>query len=187
MPKLQLPPETVDVPQLVDLINGRAKGRTNEKQTSFFLNVGAIGAQFEGVAAAVYNSARERGLEIPRIGPCRISGTDKGFGCARSQQLIGRWLRIGFLTVPAATAILACGSTEDASMSKAILCREEATQSIPWRRSTGGLSSTSNGIGSEYSHVNRRVLVVNEARGGHSRTFSYCRRTKSSSPRPLTN
>ncbi len=26
----------------------------------------------------VYNSARERWLEIPRIGPCRISGTDKG-------------------------------------------------------------------------------------------------------------
>jgi hypothetical protein len=33
----------------------------------FFLNVGAIGAQFEGVAAAVYHKARANGLgtEIP--------------------------------------------------------------------------------------------------------------------------
>jgi alanine dehydrogenase len=37
------------------------------RTTSFFLNVGAIGAQFEGVAAAVYNKARQQGLgtEIP--------------------------------------------------------------------------------------------------------------------------
>ncbi len=54
MPQLQLPPETVDMPQLVDLINGRAKGRTNDKQSLFFLNVGAIGAQFEGVAATPF-------------------------------------------------------------------------------------------------------------------------------------
>jgi len=37
------------------------------RTTSFFLNVGAIGAQFEGVAAAVYGKARQQGLgtEIP--------------------------------------------------------------------------------------------------------------------------
>ncbi|HLH97848.1 MAG TPA: hypothetical protein VKW08_22285 [Xanthobacteraceae bacterium] len=42
-------------------------GRTDSRETSFFLNVGAIGAQFEGVAAAVYNKARDQGLgtEIP--------------------------------------------------------------------------------------------------------------------------
>ena len=36
-------------------------------QTSFFLNVGAIGVQFEAVAAFVYERARELGLghEIP--------------------------------------------------------------------------------------------------------------------------
>jgi ornithine cyclodeaminase/alanine dehydrogenase-like protein (mu-crystallin family) len=52
---------------LVDLITGRAQGRSNDQQTTFFLNVGAIGAQFEGVAAAVYHKARAKGLgtEIP--------------------------------------------------------------------------------------------------------------------------
>ncbi len=67
VPKLTLPRDIIDMPPLVDLIAGKAKGRTDAKQTSFFLNVGAIGAQFEGVAAAVYNKAREKGLgtEIP--------------------------------------------------------------------------------------------------------------------------
>ena len=43
------------------------KGRKGPKQTSFFLNVGAIGAQFEAVAAYVYERARDKGLghEIP--------------------------------------------------------------------------------------------------------------------------
>ena len=41
--------------------------RPDTKQTSFFLNVGAIGAQFESVAAMVYERAREKNLgrEIP--------------------------------------------------------------------------------------------------------------------------
>ncbi|MGE5538481.1 MAG: ornithine cyclodeaminase family protein [Gemmatimonas sp.] len=67
VPRLELPPDIINMPRLVDLIAGNAKGRTSPEQTSFFLNVGAIGAQFEGVAAAVYNAARERGLgtEIP--------------------------------------------------------------------------------------------------------------------------
>ena len=67
VPRLTLPPEIIDMPRLVDLIAGKERGRTDSKQTSFFLNVGAIGAQFEGVAAAVYNKAREQGLgtEIP--------------------------------------------------------------------------------------------------------------------------
>ena len=67
VPKLTLPPEIINLPHLVDLIAGRAPGRTDDRQTSFFLNVGAIGAQFEGGAAAVYNKARAQGLgtEIP--------------------------------------------------------------------------------------------------------------------------
>jgi alanine dehydrogenase len=67
VPRLTLPPEIIEMPRLVDLIAGKERGRTDSKQTSFFLNVGAIGAQFEGVAAAVYNKAREQGLgtEIP--------------------------------------------------------------------------------------------------------------------------
>jgi ornithine cyclodeaminase/alanine dehydrogenase-like protein (mu-crystallin family) len=67
VPKLTLPPEIINMPRLVDRIAGQAQGRTDPRQTSFFLNVGAIGAQFGGVAAAVYNKAREQGLgtEIP--------------------------------------------------------------------------------------------------------------------------
>lgn len=67
VPRLTLPPEIIRMPSLIDLIAGKARGRESDTQTSFFLNVGAIGAQFEGVAAAVYNKAREQGLgqEIP--------------------------------------------------------------------------------------------------------------------------
>jgi alanine dehydrogenase len=67
VPHLDLPLEIIQLPTLLDLVAGRAPGRTSDQQTSFFLNVGAIGAQFEAVAAAVYNLARERGLgtEIP--------------------------------------------------------------------------------------------------------------------------
>jgi alanine dehydrogenase len=55
------------MPRLADVIAGRQKGRTEARQTSFFLNVGAIGAQFEAVAALVYERARELklGHEIP--------------------------------------------------------------------------------------------------------------------------
>jgi alanine dehydrogenase len=67
VPRLALPPEIIGMATLVDLISGEARGRTGDAQTSFFLNVGAIGAQFEGVAAAVYDKARRQGLgtEIP--------------------------------------------------------------------------------------------------------------------------
>jgi alanine dehydrogenase len=67
VPRLDLPAEVIHLPSLADLLAGRAPGRTRDDQTSFFLNVGAIGAQFEAVAAAVYNQAREQGLgtEIP--------------------------------------------------------------------------------------------------------------------------
>jgi alanine dehydrogenase len=67
VPRLTLPGEIIRMPTLVEHIAGKAPGRSSDAQTSFFLNVGAIGAQFEGVAAAVYNRAREQGLgtEIP--------------------------------------------------------------------------------------------------------------------------
>jgi alanine dehydrogenase len=67
VPRLGLPPEIIRMPTLVDLISNREQGRTAAEQTSFFLNVGAIGAQFEGVAATVYGKARQEGLgtEIP--------------------------------------------------------------------------------------------------------------------------
>jgi alanine dehydrogenase len=67
VPRLSLPPEIIRMPTLIDLISGKSRGRTSDTQTSFFLNVGAIGAQFEGVAAAVYDKARQQGLgtDIP--------------------------------------------------------------------------------------------------------------------------
>jgi alanine dehydrogenase len=67
VPHVTLPPEIIQMPNLIDIVAGRTKGRTEERQTSFFLNVGSIGAQFEGVAAAVYRKAREQGLgyDIP--------------------------------------------------------------------------------------------------------------------------
>ena len=67
VPQLDLPPEIINMPRLVDLIRGEVPGRTADEQTTFFLNVGAIGAQFEAVAAAVYLSARSQGLgqDIP--------------------------------------------------------------------------------------------------------------------------
>ena len=62
VPRVDLPPEVVNLPHLSDLISGSASGRSDPKQTSFFLNVGAIGAQFESVAAMVYERAREKNL-----------------------------------------------------------------------------------------------------------------------------
>jgi hypothetical protein len=47
---------------LVDLLSGRVQGRTNDRQISFFLNAGEIGAQFTALAASVYQRARDRGL-----------------------------------------------------------------------------------------------------------------------------
>ncbi len=67
VPRVDLAPEFLDMPSLSDLVGGRVQGRTSDEQTSLFMNVGAIGAQFEAVAAATYESARAAGLgtEIP--------------------------------------------------------------------------------------------------------------------------
>lgn len=67
VPRVDLPTEFLDMPGLPELIAGRAEGRTSDEQTSLFMNVGAIGAQFEAVAAAVYENARASGVgtEIP--------------------------------------------------------------------------------------------------------------------------
>jgi ornithine cyclodeaminase/alanine dehydrogenase-like protein (mu-crystallin family) len=59
---VNLPDEIIGMPRLVDLVAGKTKGRTSPQQTTFFLNVGAIGAQFEAVAAAVYERAKAKGL-----------------------------------------------------------------------------------------------------------------------------
>ncbi len=67
VPRVDLPADFLDMPRLSDFVAGRIQGRTSPEQTSFFNNVGAIGVQFEAVAAAVYESARAAGVgtEIP--------------------------------------------------------------------------------------------------------------------------
>lgn len=64
------------MPTLTDLLAGRVQGRTRDDQTSFILNVGAIGAQFEAVAAAVYQRARKNWARRFRPpGSCRTCAT----------------------------------------------------------------------------------------------------------------
>ena len=67
VPHRTLPAEIATMPTLPELIAGTIPGRTTSAQTTWFLNMGAIGAQFEAVAAAVYTAAREQelGTEIP--------------------------------------------------------------------------------------------------------------------------
>jgi ornithine cyclodeaminase/alanine dehydrogenase-like protein (mu-crystallin family) len=67
VPHVDLPDEIIGLPRLSEVIAGTHRGRTSEKQTTFFLNVGAIGAQFEAVAALVYERALDKrlGREIP--------------------------------------------------------------------------------------------------------------------------
>jgi alanine dehydrogenase len=59
--------EILKMPTLADLIGGKVKGRKSDKQTSWFLNLGVMGAQFAVVCTAVYHEAKKRGVgrEIP--------------------------------------------------------------------------------------------------------------------------
>ena len=54
-------------PELGDLLSGRAAGRTDDRQVTFFLNNIGTGLQFAALAHAVFRHARELGLgrEIP--------------------------------------------------------------------------------------------------------------------------
>ncbi|MCZ6907004.1 MAG: hypothetical protein O7G28_06935, partial [Deltaproteobacteria bacterium] len=67
VPRASLPSEIVNIPKLPDLISGRLQGRTSSEQTTWFMNVGALGEQFTAITAAVYKKAQEAGLgtEIP--------------------------------------------------------------------------------------------------------------------------
>jgi ornithine cyclodeaminase/alanine dehydrogenase-like protein (mu-crystallin family) len=59
--------EILQMPTLADVIGRRAKGRTSDQQTSWFLNLGVMGVQFGAVCTAVYHAARKIGIgrEIP--------------------------------------------------------------------------------------------------------------------------
>lgn len=56
-----------DKPDFADLMSGKAKGRTNPDQVTFYRNVGNQGLQFSAVGGWVYSLAMEQGLgrEIP--------------------------------------------------------------------------------------------------------------------------
>ena len=56
-----------DKPDFADLISGKAKGRTNRDQITFYRNVGNQGLQFSCVGGLVYEKCREQkvGREIP--------------------------------------------------------------------------------------------------------------------------
>lgn len=56
-----------DKPDFADLITGKAKGRTNRNQITFYRNVGNQGLQFSSVGGWVYEKCREKklGREIP--------------------------------------------------------------------------------------------------------------------------
>lgn len=61
-------PEILAMPTLADVISGKAAGRSNDRETSWFLNLGVMGVQFAAVCTAVYHEAKKRGLgrEIPK-------------------------------------------------------------------------------------------------------------------------
>src|SRR5712692_2446638 len=59
--------EILKMATLADVMSGKVKGRTNDRQTTWFLNLGVMGVQFAAVCAAVYKEAKKRGIgrEIP--------------------------------------------------------------------------------------------------------------------------
>jgi ornithine cyclodeaminase/alanine dehydrogenase-like protein (mu-crystallin family) len=59
--------EILKMPTLAEVISGKAKGRANDRQTSWFLNLGVMGVQFAAVCTAVFNEAKKKkiGREIP--------------------------------------------------------------------------------------------------------------------------
>jgi alanine dehydrogenase len=53
---------SADYPDFADLVSGRAEGRTDDDQISFYHNIGNQGLQFSSVGALVYRKAVEKGL-----------------------------------------------------------------------------------------------------------------------------
>jgi alanine dehydrogenase len=55
-------------PEICDLIVGKAPGRTNDEQITFFLNNVGTGVQFAAMGYCAYKAAKEKGLghEIPK-------------------------------------------------------------------------------------------------------------------------
>jgi alanine dehydrogenase len=58
---------SADYPLLTDIMSGKIKGRTDDRQVTFFANSGTQGLQFASTAGYVVREAKKRGLgqEIP--------------------------------------------------------------------------------------------------------------------------
>lgn len=67
IPKRPPRQEILKLPNLAEVIGGKVEGRTRDKQTTWFLNLGVMGVQFGAVCTAVYNEAKKMGVgrEIP--------------------------------------------------------------------------------------------------------------------------
>lgn len=67
IPKSGVEIDTEHYSKLVDVVTGRARGRTSPEQVTCFINIGTQGLQFASVGGLVYRLARERGVdrEIP--------------------------------------------------------------------------------------------------------------------------
>ena len=52
-------------PTYTDVISGKAKGRTSEKEITFYYTVGNWGVQFSSVGGLVYKLAKAQGLGMP--------------------------------------------------------------------------------------------------------------------------
>jgi ornithine cyclodeaminase/alanine dehydrogenase-like protein (mu-crystallin family) len=60
----RMPPnlDLLRLPTLADLLGGRATGRTADRETTFFHNVGNVGAQFAAVSGLAYQNAVAAGI-----------------------------------------------------------------------------------------------------------------------------
>jgi ornithine cyclodeaminase/alanine dehydrogenase-like protein (mu-crystallin family) len=67
IPQMPPNPELLRLPTIADLLAGRVPGRTSDRETTFFHNIGNVGAQFVAVSGLAYEAALAAGvgLEIP--------------------------------------------------------------------------------------------------------------------------
>lgn len=67
IPKSGLRIDIESFPKLVDVVAGRAKGRTSPEQVTCFVNIGTQGLQFASVGGWLYHAAKKQGVgrELP--------------------------------------------------------------------------------------------------------------------------
>jgi alanine dehydrogenase len=67
VPKSDIKIDIESYPKLVDVVTGKAKGRTSPEQVTCFINIGTQGLQFASVGGWLYQRAKEQGVgrELP--------------------------------------------------------------------------------------------------------------------------